>query len=132
MAKRNGELIRRRWADVVVIVIGTFEVLLATFGPALGLQDAIATDVPRLGWFWAAPMSAGVLAITAVLVALRNTTLARVLCAAAGVVLLTTLFAYTALDARSVLLFILPAVLLLAATPFLGPMPTPEEEGERR
>ncbi|HEX7118071.1 MAG TPA: hypothetical protein VF212_04750 [Longimicrobiales bacterium] len=132
MAKRRGQLKRRRWADVLVIVVGVYALIMAGYGGMLGRPAPVATRVDAPGWFAAALGMAGTCAIASVLVALRNTLLARVLCAAAGVLLLSTIFALESVDARAVVDLILPALALFVATPFLGAMPSPEEEGRRR
>ncbi len=132
MAERTGKLERRRWADVVVIVVGIFELIIALYGGVLALPGGVATRLEAPGWFFAATATAGVLAIAAVPLALRSASLGRMLSGGAGVVLLGGLLAFEAIDTGAVLTIIVPAALLFAATPFLGRMPTPEEEGERR
>lgn len=132
MAETREVLRRRRWADVVVIAVAVFELMLTMYGALLARPGGVAFDLQAPGWYYAAMSLSGVLALAAVLIAIRLTTVARILCAAAGVLLLTAVFAFESIDLRTVLTIILPGVLLLGATPFLGPMPSPEEEGMRR
>ncbi|HEX6938726.1 MAG TPA: hypothetical protein VF158_04895 [Longimicrobiales bacterium] len=132
MAERAGRLQRRRWADVLVIVVGVYALILSLYGGILGRPGAVALQVADPGWYFAATGLAGVLALASVLVALRSRMFGRALSAAAGVVLLSGLFAVTSIDLAAVIELLLPAALLFAATPFLGAMPAPEEEGRRR
>lgn len=132
MVESRATLRRRRWADVVVIGVGVFELMLAAYGALLSRPGGVAFLVDAPGGYYAAMGIGGTLAVTSAPVALRSVALARTLSIAAGVVLLLGLFALRTVDARAVLVLVLPALLLFAATPFLGPMPTPEEEGKWR
>jgi hypothetical protein len=67
------------------------------------------------------------------MVALRWARVARILALVADLILVGTLVALSRrISAVGVASLALTALALLAAAPFLGPMPTPEEEGQRR
>lgn len=132
MAGRVESARHRRWADVVVIVVGVYAFLIALYGPGLAQPEGIATNVTSMAWFWGGTAIAGTLAIAAVFIALRNTVLARIMVALAGIALISVLFAFERVYIRPLVLFALPGLILLAATPYMGRMPTPEEEGQSR
>jgi len=122
----------RRWASVVALVAGVYAFGLAVWSPGLAGGAASAEAVREYEWWWAVSALAGVLALVAVLLSLRSRLLGRLLLALAGVVLLTALFAFREFGLLAVVAVILPAVVMLGTAPFLGPMPSPEEEGRRR
>lgn len=132
MTTRREQARRRRWADVAIIAAGLYSFLLSMFSPQLIWPEEAARAVRAEGWWWAGSGAAGALAVTAVLVALRSTALARALTALAGVILLATLLAFERIGWVAWITLILPAIVLLGAAPFVGPMPAPEEEGRRR
>lgn len=132
MVDRRTAAKRRRWADVVVIVAALYAFLAAIWAPpGLGPAEAAADAPDHGGWWWAHAIG-GSLALASVFVALRSVVLARVLAGAGGLVLLAGLLAFDNIGWLAFRTLILPAVLILLATPFLGPMPTPEEEGMAR
>jgi hypothetical protein len=123
---------RRRWADVVIIVTALYVWLAAVWAPpALGPREA-AVEAAQHGIWWWAHAIGGSLALASVFVAYKSVLLARLMAGAGAVVLLAGLTAFDHIGWLAVRMLILPAVLILAATPFLGPMPTPEEEGVPR
>lgn len=123
---------RRRWADIVVIVAGVYAFLMAVFGPRLAGPARAAEVVAAPGGLWVGTGIAGILAIAGVILALRWTLLARMLTGTAGIVLIATLFAFERVGWLGVVTLALPALALLVATPLVGPMPSPEEEGRER
>ncbi len=130
--ERKSRARHRRWASVVAIVAGVYAFGLAVWAPGLAGGQASGNVVREQTWWWAASGLAGVLALAAVILSLRSQLLGRVLLALGGVVLLTALFAFRVFGALAVVGVILPALVMLGTAPFLGPMPTPEEEGRRR
>jgi hypothetical protein len=123
---------RRRWADVVLIVAGLYVFLAAIWAPpGLGPAEAMAEARYHGMWWWAHALG-GSLALAAVLVAMKSVLLARVLAAAAVLVLLAGLLAFETIGWLAARTLLIPALLILAATPFIGPMPAPEEEGSAR
>jgi hypothetical protein len=123
---------RRRWADVVVIVAALYAILAAVWAPpALGPAEA-AAEAPRHGLWWWAHAVGGSLAISSIFVAMKSVIAARILAAAGALVLLAGLTAFGSITWLAVRMLVIPAILILAATPFIGPLPTPEEEGVPR
>ena len=66
------------------------------------------------------------------LVAQRRAGLARLLVGAAGLVLLSGFFALSEITALALFSIGLTGLLLLGSAAFLGPMPSPEQEGKPR
>jgi peptidoglycan/LPS O-acetylase OafA/YrhL len=130
---RRTEMRRRRWADVVMIVAALYAFLAAIWAPpGLGPAEA-AADAPDHGTWWWAHAIGGSLALASVFVALRSTILARILGGLGGLVLLAGLLAFDGIGWLAIRTLVIPAVLILLATPFIGPMPTrAEEEGSVR
>jgi hypothetical protein len=123
---------RRRWADVVVIVAALYAVFAAVWAPpGLGPAEAQA-DATDHGLWWWAHAAGGLLAILAVPMAHRNVLVARIMAGLGGLVLLLGLAAFDTIGWLAVRMLVIPAVLILIATPFIGPMPSPEEEGKTR
>lgn len=123
---------RRRWADAVVIVAGLYTLAFALWAPtAAGGPEAGREAADAVAWWWAHYI-AGAMAIGSLFLALRRPGLARGLLVLAAVVLLAGLLAYGRFDRTALLALILPAGAMLLAAPFMGPMPTPEEEGMTR
>ena len=113
---------RRRWADVIVIATGLLLVGLAAW-------NAPASSSPRqsiasLGSMYVAYGVGGVLTLVALFVAHRSATAGRVLLGAAALLVLGFgLAAFREPTAALWLTIVVPAALLLAATPFFGPLP---------
>ena len=116
---------RRTWADGVAIVAGVIAIGLGIYGaPLVSGDKAQHTD-----YAWVTYPAAGVLAILAVVLAHRARGAGRALCALGGLLLLASVALLRPTDATAWLTRIVPALAMLAAAPFLGPMPAPEEEG---
>lgn len=128
----GGEAKRRRWADVVLIVAGLYVFFAAVWAPpALGPEAADAEAADH-GLWWVAHALGGALALLSVPVALKNVALARIMAGAAGLVLIGGLLAFHSIGWLAVRALLIPAILILGAAPFMGPMPTPEDEGQPR
>jgi hypothetical protein len=118
---------RRRWADIAVIVTGSFVV-----GWGIWLYPQGGPEV-RQGTLWWAHAVGGTLALTAVGVALKSVWLARALLLLSGVILIGGFVAaFGGFSLGGFLTALLPGIILLAAVPFIGPMPVPEQEGKVR
>lgn len=123
---------RRRWANLVVILTSVYVILLAVWAPpGLGPAEA-AADVANFGLWWWVHAIAGATGIGSVFLANRSRVGGRIAVIAAGVILLIGLFAFDRINWMAVRTLIIPAILLLGAAPFLGAMPSPEQEGKRR
>lgn len=123
---------RRRRADVVVIIAAVYALLAAARLPPEMITGGGARDVASGGWLWAAYALGGVLGLAAVVVGLRRQALARVMAAAAGLLVLSGLLALRHITPLALVSLGATGLALLAASPFIGRMPTPEEEGKRR
>jgi purine-cytosine permease-like protein len=132
VVERRTEAKRRRWADVVLIVAGLYVFLAALWSPpAQGPETAMAEAADHGTWWWVLAI-AGFLALFAVPVAMKNVLIARLMAGVAGVVLLAGLLAFDTIGWLAIRSLLIPAVLILIAAPFVGPMPSPEEEGSPR
>jgi hypothetical protein len=113
---------RRHWADIVVIVTGLLLVGLAAWnGPA---SSGPRADVVSLAWMYVAYGIGGGLALLALFVAHHSRTGGRILLGAAALVVLG--FGLNAFRQSSPALWltvVVPGLLLLGATPFMGRMP---------
>jgi hypothetical protein len=122
----------RRFANIAVIIAGIWVLLISVWSPeAAGPREQQIEVARQDTWFYALWIS-GTLAIAAVFVALRNALLARVLLAGGAVTLLIGLFGFRAFGTLAWGTLIIPALLMFAAIPFMGPLPTPEQEGQTR
>lgn len=88
--------------------------------------------VANEGWLASAYALAGTCGFLAVLAALRVAWLAKVLTGVAGVLVLSGFFAFRTVTALAALSLGVTGLAFLAAAPFMGPMPTPEDEGRHR
>jgi hypothetical protein len=132
VVERRTEARRRRWADVVLIVAGLYVFLAAVWAPpAHGPEAAMAEAADHGTWWWVHAIG-GFLALFAVPVAMKNVLIARLMAGVAGVVLLAGLLAFDTIGWLAIRSLLIPAVLILMAAPFVGPMPSPEEEGSTR
>lgn len=132
MTDRRKQARRRRWADVAIIGASLYALMIAVFSPQFVAPREAEAAVRAQGWWWGGTALAGALGIAAVLFALRSTLLARALTVLAGLLLLSTLLAFERIEWIAWVAVIVPAIVLLGAAPFVGPMPTPEEEGHWR
>ena len=122
-----GRARRSRWADIVVIGVGAFVIAWGVW-----LYPNAGPEVDE-GTLWGVHAAGGALALVAVFAALKSIWLARGILLVAGITLLVGFIgAFQELTFGGFLTVLLPAIILLAMVPFIGPMPTPEEEGKRR
>lgn len=123
---------RRRIADVVVIVAGVYALLIAMWSPPGFGPEAAERTASSHGLWWWTQAGGSALAVASVIVAIRAAGLAKMMAAAGGILLLSGLLAFSELSWLAVRSLLIPGLLILAASPFVGPMPSPEEEGMRR
>lgn len=123
---------QRKWANIAVLIVGVYQFGLAFWGIGLAQPAGIVEGVRWLGWYWFTSGFGGLLAIASVIVAVRSATAGRVLLGLAAALVLSGGFAFSRLEGRLFLDVILPGLILLAALPFFGTMPTPEQQGENR
>jgi hypothetical protein len=120
---------RRHWADIAVIIVG-----LGLFGLAIWFPPftttAGADEVRSAPSVWPIYAAAGGLTLIALFAGQRWQwrTFARLLLIAAVIVLAVGLFTgFRELGPAAWLTVIVPALVLLVATPFFGPMPRAAE-----
>ncbi len=111
---------RRHWADVVAIVAGVWAFGEAIWGPAVFSSETIDRGA---GATWLAFGIGGLLAIGAVILAQRNTRLARILLGVAGLVLVLSPLAYRHPSWLPIVSSLAVGLAMLAAAPFIGRMP---------
>jgi hypothetical protein len=120
---------RRRWADIVVMLTGLTLIGLAAWN-APASSGARPDETASLGSMYLAYGVGGALAIVALFVAHRSRMIGRVLLVAAAFVLLGFGFDAFREQVPAVwLTVLLPALLLLGASPFFGPMPRANPAG---
>lgn len=118
---------RRRWADVVVLVTAGFVTAWAVW-----VFPNAGPEVNE-GTLYAVYAIGGVMGITSVPAALRSILVARALLVTSGLILLVGAFtAFEEVTFGGIATVAIPALILLAMVPFIGPMPTPEQEGLKR
>jgi hypothetical protein len=122
---------RRLWADVLLIVASVYALGAAIWVPP-EIVSGGAEEVSVPGWLQGAYALAGIIGIAALFIAHRWRVIARLLVPIAGLVLLAGFFALREITVLSVVSLGLPALAMLVAAGFVGPMPTPEEEGKPR
>jgi hypothetical protein len=127
MTDRRQRLRRRHWADVVVIVVGVYLFLVAFWSPGLVAAEGAARVQDHQFWWWT-KMLGGVSALVAVLLVQRWVLVGKVLVGAAALLALLGLLTFRVWDWVVLVTVLIPGLLLAAATPWFGPMPTPEEE----
>ena len=132
MTTQRTEAKRRRWADVVVIVASLYAFMSSFWAPLELLTGGEGREVADEQGLWWTYAVGGILGLAALAFARRNPALAKGLTAAAG---LAVLAGFVMLDDLTLFASIsigVTGLALLAASPFVGPMPSPEEEGKSR
>jgi predicted MFS family arabinose efflux permease len=116
---------QRNAANTAAIVVGAVLVALSMWGgSAVGVSE---TGESRAQVPWLVHFSAGALAIAGVLIAQRwrRRRLGQAALLIGAAILIGALVMFRYFGPWAWLTFVLPAVVLLAATPFLAPMPAP-------
>jgi hypothetical protein len=121
---------RNRWTNIAVVVASAFSLAgAAQFPLELGTRPIPETVRWEL-WIPTVHTLAGVLGLLSLFLAIRNRGLARVVLVVAGLLLVSGFLAFERITLLPALTLGIPALLMLGAVPFLGPMPRPEEEAE--
>lgn len=122
---------RRHWITLLVIVTSVYALAFAIWSPpaATGPGEPEALDATL--WWWAHLIGGG-LGLGAVLLNLWRTLPARIVLGLGGLTLLAGSLLFQRFDWLVIVALLLPGLIMLAAAPFLGAMPTPEEEGQAR
>ncbi len=123
---------RRRWADVVVIVASLYSFMSSFWAPLELLTGGGGGEVADEQALWWTYALGGLLGFGALALSRRNPAFAKALTAAAGLAVLAGFFTLDNLTPFATVSIGVTGVALLAASPFVGPMPTPEDEGKSR
>ena len=123
---------RRRWADVVLIVASLYAFMSSFWAPLELLTGGGGNEVADDQALWWTYALGGVLGLAALAFATRFPVLSKALTAAAGVAVLAGFFMLDNLTPFATISIGLTGLALLAASPFVGPMPSPEDEGKSR
>lgn len=122
----------RRWASIVAIVASVYALLAAVWVPPEFFTGGDAGEVGHSTWLIIAYALAAALGLGGVLTAQRNAGLARLMVAAAGIILLSGFLAMRQVTALALVSIGLTGLMLIGSAVFLGAMPSPEEEGKAR
>jgi hypothetical protein len=123
---------RRRWADILVLIAAVYAFLSAFWSPLELVLGGDGYEVDNSGWLMGSYALAGILGISGVLMAVKNATVGRIMVALGGVAMLSAFGALQEITPFAALSIGLSGLVLLAGAYFVGPMPTPEDEGKRR
>lgn len=123
---------RRRWADVVLIAASVYAILSAGWAPLELIDGGRGSEVAESQGLWWTYALGGALGLIALALSRRAPALAKGLSAAAGLAVLAGFFMLDELTPFAAVSIGLTGLALLAAAPFVGPMPAPEEEGKSR
>ena len=118
---------RTKWADVVAIVASVCALANAMWAPVLfhTMLNSMPQGDRGIGYSYVMFGVSGLLGLIAIALAERWTRLARITLAVGGLLLLSVPFAYTRLPLLPIATTVVLGVAMLAAAPFLGPMPVP-------
>ena len=123
---------RRRWADVVLIVATLYAVMSAFWAPLELIMGGDGREVADSQALWLTYALGGALGLAALAASMKHAGLAKVLAAAAGVAVLAGFFTLAEVTPFAAISIGLTGLGLIAASPFIGPMPSPEDEGKSR
>jgi hypothetical protein len=123
---------RRRWADVVIIVAAVYIFFAAVWAPPELISRGDAGAVRDTTWLYMAYSLGGALALGGLLVVQRRITVGRFMIGLGGLVVLSGFLALREITILALLSMGLSGLAMIAAAPFAGPMPSPEEEGKER
>jgi len=132
MITAQGSARRRRWADVVVIVASLYSIASSFWAPLELLTGGSGSEVADEGGLWWSYAIGGALGLFALALSRKNPPLAKGLTAAAGLAVLAGFLTLDELTPFAALSIGVTGAALLTAAPFVGPMPSPEDEGKRR
>jgi peptidoglycan/LPS O-acetylase OafA/YrhL len=114
-------------AGLVAIVASVCALANAMWAPVL--FHSMLTGMPQgdrgIGYTYVAFFGGGLLGVLAVALAEQRTRAARIVLAVAGLLLVSAPFAYKRLHRLPVATTIVLGLAMLAAAPFIGPMPAP-------
>lgn len=132
MSTRIERAKHRRWADIVVIVASLYSILSAGWAPLELIMGGDGREVSDSQGLWWSYALGGILGLIALALSRRNPPLAKGLTAAAGLAVLAGFLTLDELTPFAALSIGGTGAALLIASIFVGPMPSPEDEGKRR
>lgn len=113
---------RRHWADFVAILAGVASFSFAIWGGPLGIHDIGSGEARNITLILLSYAVGGGLAVAGVIVAQQRIGLGRALLALGALVTLAGAFGFGR-AIGPIWYNIVPALMMLAAAPFMGPMP---------
>lgn len=128
----QARLRHRRWADAVVIVLSVYAFFAAIWAPPEMATGADAEGVGSTGWMYLSYAIGGALGILGIFIAHKAEGVGRAVVLLAGIVVLSGFFALYEVTLIAVISLGVTGLGMLAAAPWVGPMPTPEQEGMPR
>lgn len=131
MATYQERLRRRRWADIVVIVAAVY-MFGAAFWPIELVSGGGAWEVANPVGLAGTYAAAGILGLGGLFMTVKSPLIGRVLVGIGGAVALYGLTTLDHLTTFALISFGGSGLLMLIAAPFVGEMPTPEQEGKPR
>ena len=111
------------WADFIAIVAAVACFAFAIWGTPLAVGEDAGGDTRDIKTIWLSYGLGGALALAGVAVAQERRRQGRLLVGAGGLVLLIGLIGFAQPEGTA-WASIIPGVLMLAAAPFVGPLPT--------
>lgn len=123
---------RRRWADVVVIVAALYVFLAAVWSPPELISRGEGHEVGSTNWLFIAYGLGGSLGLAGLLAAQRHTLTGRILVGLGGLLVLSGFAAMREVTLLAAISIGGSGLAMLIAAPFVGAMPSPEEEGRTR
>jgi hypothetical protein len=123
---------RYRWTNVVVLVVSVYLLASSVWSTPELMQDAPDGGVLSPEWLVMAYVLGGLAGLVGIAVSLKSAGIGRLLTALGGLVSLSGLLAMREMTPTALLSLGGAGVALLVAAAFMGPMPTPEQEGKPR
>lgn len=115
---------RRKWADIVVIVVAIWSFGQALWGPTLFAERSQDQGASTM---WVMSAVAGLLGLLGLFATTKRPGIGRAMIAVAGVLLLLGPFAYRVTTPLPMAFGIVSGLLLLAAAKFAGPLYKPAQ-----
>lgn len=123
---------RRRWADIVLIVAALYSIASAFWAPLELITGGEGAEVAESQGLWWSYAVGGALGLAALAFVRRHPPLAKGLTAVAGLAVLAGFFTLDELTPFAAISIGGTGLALLVAAAFVGPMPSPEDEGKTR
>jgi cytochrome bd-type quinol oxidase subunit 2 len=123
---------RYRWANVAVLVVSVYLLASSVWSTPEMVEQGVGSSVFDPRWLVIAYVGAGVAGLLAIAFALKRPGFGKALAAVAGVLILSAFLGMRTATPLALLSIGLSGLVLLGSAPFMGPMPTPEQEGKPR